>query len=53
MYWTDAGTTHNMHALLLTGIEDGRVQIENPWGIEESFPIEAFYDRLLRATLPE
>jgi hypothetical protein len=40
------------HAVLVTGVRDGRVYYTNPFGYEESMPLAEFEARLYTAVLP-
>ncbi|HEY9898392.1 MAG TPA: hypothetical protein V6D00_04355 [Pantanalinema sp.] len=43
------GEIHGGHMVLATGIQDGRLYFDNPWGIEESLPLSEIKARLTNA----
>lgn len=43
------GEIHGGHMVLATGVQEGRLYFNNPWGIEESLPLSEIKDRLTNA----
>lgn len=44
--WGEGGQEHALHQVMVTGIKDDRAYYTNPWGTEESMPVEELKQRM-------